>query len=107
MLRNKTLTVLFALLLIIALSVAFHPRTEVARYAKIASGDTRIDLNKADLETLLLLPGIGETTAQAILDYRAENGFFASTEELLRVPGVGQGRYETIKDLVLAQAPVR
>lgn len=59
-----------------------------------------IDLNTADLATLDSLPGIGPTTARAILEERARRGGFRSTRDLLRVPGIGEGRFAQLKDRV-------
>jgi competence protein ComEA len=60
-----------------------------------------LDLNTASLEQLDALPGIGPTTAQKILDYRQEHGSFHSVDELDAVAGIGQGRLEQLKGLVL------
>jgi competence protein ComEA len=60
-----------------------------------------LDLNSASLEQLDTLPGIGPTTAQKILDYRQAHGSFHSVAELDAVPGIGQGRIEQLKGLVL------
>ncbi len=62
-----------------------------------------VDLNQATLKDLDALPGIGETRAQAIIDYRSENGSFVSVEELLQVPGISQDVFKKIKDLVIVQ----
>jgi competence protein ComEA len=51
----------------------------------------------ADLETL---PGVGEVIAQAIVDYRTENGPFGSVDELLDVSGIGDTTLENIRELV-------
>ena len=59
-----------------------------------------IDLNAADLVALDSLPGIGPATAQAILEERARRGGFRSTRDLLRVPGIGEGRFARLKDRV-------
>lgn len=50
----------------------------------------RVDLNTADLETLCLLPNVGEKRAQAILDYRAEHGPFRRVAEAASVPGLNE-----------------
>jgi|SRR5581483_5349163 len=60
-----------------------------------------LDLNTATLEQLDGLPGIGPTTAQKILDYRQAHGPFHSVADLDAVPGIGQGRLEQLKGLVI------
>lgn len=59
-----------------------------------------LNINTATVEALTQLPGIGTVTAQAIVDYRAENGDFASVDDLLNVPGIGEGRLADIRDLI-------
>ena len=60
----------------------------------------KIDLNRAEAWLLQALPGIGETRAQAIIDYRNQNGTFRNIKELLKVKGIGVTTYEQIKHLV-------
>ena len=64
------------------------------------TGSQRIDINRAERWLLEALPGIGETLAQRIIDYRQQNGPFRSKVELLKVSGMGDKTYEQIKDLV-------
>lgn len=59
-----------------------------------------VDLNTADLAALDSLPGIGPATARAILEERSRRGGFRSTRDLLRVPGIGEGRFARLKDRV-------
>jgi len=49
------------------------------------------------------LPGIGEVRANAIVDYRRQNGCFQSTADVTKVSGIGSGTYENIRDLVTVQ----
>ncbi|MGA2670998.1 MAG: ComEA family DNA-binding protein [Dehalococcoidia bacterium] len=60
----------------------------------------KIDINRAESWLLDALPGIGEVTAQAIVDYRNEKGPFRTIEDLLNVKGIGQGTFDKIKDYI-------
>jgi len=60
----------------------------------------KIDINRAEAWLLKALPGIGETLAQRIIDYRQQNGPFLNTRQLLEVAGIGNTTYEQIKDLI-------
>ena len=59
-----------------------------------------ININKANLQELCMLPGIGEATAQKIIQYREENSKFSSIEEIKNVSGIGEAKYESIKDFI-------
>jgi competence protein ComEA len=59
-----------------------------------------VNINTATLEQLDSLPGIGPTYAQDIIDYRNANGLFTKIEDLMNVPGIGEGKFEAIKDLI-------
>ena len=60
----------------------------------------KIDLNRAEVWLLEALPGIGETRAQDIVDYRQQNGPFNNIKELIKVEGIGAATYEKIKHLI-------
>ena len=53
--------------------------------------DSPVDINTATLEQLETLPGIGESRAKSILDYRNRHGGFKSINELDNVEGIGSG----------------
>ncbi|MCI8562032.1 MAG: hypothetical protein HFH69_00780 [Lachnospiraceae bacterium] len=59
-----------------------------------------VNINKASLEELMSLPGIGQAKAQLILDYRTEHGVFAAKEDLMKISGIKDGIYKKIKDLI-------
>ncbi len=58
-----------------------------------------LDLNTATIEQLDTLPGVGEVTARRIVEYRQAHPF-NSVEDLRQVQGIGDRRFETLKDLV-------
>jgi competence protein ComEA len=60
----------------------------------------KIDINRADSRLLDLLPGIGNVTAQAIVDYRTEHGPFRTIQDLLNVKGIGPATLEKIRDYI-------
>lgn len=64
------------------------------------SEDGRININKASMQQLMLLPDIGETLAKRIIEYREENGPFSTVDELLFVKGIGDSRLEKIRDFI-------
>ncbi|OAS13843.1 hypothetical protein A8708_25285 [Paenibacillus oryzisoli] len=59
-----------------------------------------LDLNTATLEQLDKLPGIGESKARAILEYRMKKGRFKRVEELMDVKGIGEKMFAKIKGQV-------
>ena len=59
-----------------------------------------ININTADETKLQELPGIGQSTALKIINYRKENGKFKSIEDIKNVSGIGDSKYESIKDLI-------
>lgn len=59
-----------------------------------------VNVNSADAAALETLPGIGPSTAQKIIADRESNGPFASKEDLMRVSGIGEKKYEALQDLI-------
>lgn len=59
-----------------------------------------VDVNRATVDQLDELPGIGPATAAAIVDHREQNGPFATVDDLEAVRGIGPAKLEAIRDLV-------
>lgn len=70
---------------------------------KNAAADGRINLNTAEKEALMTLPGIGAQKAEKIIAYRTEHGGFGSAEEIKQIPGIKQKAYEKLKDRITVQ----
>jgi competence protein ComEA len=66
----------------------------------ITSTTELVNINTASADQLYTLPGIGPTTAQKIIDYREANGPFISIDDLDKVPGIGSGIIERLRDFV-------
>lgn len=57
-----------------------------------------LNINKATKQDLQNLPGIGVSLASKIIEYREENGKFANIEDIKNVNGIGESKYENIKE---------
>jgi competence protein ComEA len=67
---------------------------------KIGDVPQKININTAEAWLLESLPGIGETLAQRIIDYRTANGHFQSIEDLNNVEGIGSAVFDKVKDKI-------
>ncbi|NDI33769.1 helix-hairpin-helix domain-containing protein [Chengkuizengella sediminis] len=61
---------------------------------------TKINVNQASVQQLMILPNIGEVKAQAIVDYREEHGRFLTRNELMNVKGIGEKTLEKLNGLI-------
>ena len=74
---------------------------EAGNNAQITSlNDGRININTASKEELMTLPGVGESKANGIVEYRSSNGKFNALEELMNVEGIKDGVFNKIKDKI-------
>lgn len=60
----------------------------------------KININKATKEELTKLPGIGDSTADKIIEYRNTNGEFSSIEDIKNVSGIGESKFNNIIDYI-------
>ena len=68
--------------------------------SSLSSKSTKVNINKANQTELESIPGIGPSTASKIINYREENGKFSSIEDIKNVSGIGNTKYENIKDYI-------
>lgn len=73
---------------------------EEANVSLYSEDNFKININKAPLESLILIPGIGEKIAKRIIEER-EKKKFSKIEDLLKVKGIGNKKIEKIKDYVI------
>lgn len=74
------------------------PSASIATSPSQTSG--KVNINTADLQTLMTLEGIGEVYAQRIIDYRNAHGPFTNIVEITNVSGIGTKRFEAIMDSI-------
>lgn len=67
----------------------------------------RLDLNSARVEEFVLLPGIGEVRANAIVRYRQEFGPFATVDELIQIKGIGPKTLSGLREMVFVHPSAR
>ena len=85
-----------ALWLIIAISIALVQALPAQEMGKI-------NINRASMDELTQLEGIGPKLAERIAKYREEHGFFKSPEEIMKVKGIGPKTWEKNKDRITVE----
>ncbi len=63
----------------------------------------KINLNKATVEELIQLKGIGQKYAERIVEFRDKNGPFKKAEDIMNVPGIGTKIFDSNKDLIVVE----
>ena len=66
----------------------------------VSNANKIVNINKADLEDLETIPGIGPLMAQKIINYRTENGEFKTVEDLKNVSGIGEKKFESMREYI-------
>lgn len=62
--------------------------------------DSKVNINTANKEKLATLPGIGEGTAEKIIEYRSKTGKFNVIDEIKKIPGIGESKFKSLKDKI-------
>lgn len=66
----------------------------------VSTGTQKVNINAASQTELETLPGIGPSIALSIINYRKENGNFKSIEQIKEVSGIGENKYNKIKEMI-------
>lgn len=82
-------------------SVSVSPSPETSAAEKAVPEETcPVNINTAGVHELAELPGLGEVLAERVVAYREEHGAFVTIYDITAVSGVGDGKFEMIKDLI-------
>jgi competence ComEA-like helix-hairpin-helix protein len=95
--KRLTITALFVALMLVLYCVAAHAQKQPP--------SRPIDLNLANVKELQELPGVGQVTAQRIIDMRQKSGRFHRVEDLLAVRGISQKKLDAMRPYVTISAP--
>lgn len=68
--------------------------------SSMTSAEAKVNINAADADLLMTLPGIGEAKATAIIEYRESNGDFKTIEDIMNIPGIKNAVFSKIKDKI-------
>lgn len=82
----------------LAVNYAAKLHSPIATFLDPESALSKININRAGYEELLDLKGLTPSLAQKLIEYRQENGPFEDLRELKKVKGIGERRFEKIKD---------
>ena len=102
-----TLRSTFLIMLVVATAWGMATKQDVAGVSDKAGpeqvmqkSETIVNINQATEVELVALPGIGPVMAKKIIAWRAENGPFKSLEDLKKVNGIGDKKFEKLKPLI-------
>ncbi len=73
---------------------------EQSNISSYNNNNSKININTGDIDELSNLPGVGKALAQRIIVYREENGKFKKIEDLKNVSGIGDKKYENLKEYI-------
>lgn len=92
---------LFVLTMAVALVVAIAPGLLAVEVENISEGAAlKVNINKASVDELCELKYIGSKLAERIVQYRTEHGPFETTEDIMKVRGIGQKVLDANKDII-------
>jgi comEA protein len=100
--RQERQAILFlVIILLFGLGINFISKNYPAQISAFNYDYQKVNLNTADLKKFVSVPGIGVKIAQGIIEYRKLHGKFNTLEELKQIKGIGEVKYDLIKDYFL------
>lgn len=112
---NKSEKILFAIFLLLSSIIILYnllyipslPDADIIKkelaFQENSSNDNEningiVNINSASIDELKEIPGVGESTAKKIIEYREQNGGFSSKFEIMNISGIGQKKFENMKN---------
>lgn len=98
--KKVTQNRLLALVLSLAIGLGGVTAAQAAPAEAQAAVQAPVNLNQASVDELMTLKGVGPKTAERIIAYRNEKGPFQTVDQLVMVKGIGNVKFEKLKDQV-------
>jgi competence protein ComEA len=89
-----------SLLLIVVLLFSLNASLPAQTADQKETGKSLVNINTAGQSDLERLPGIGPSLAKKIMEFRQKNGNFKTTNDLMAVQGIGEKKFEQLKNLI-------
>ncbi len=112
--RDKRYTAFLALAVILILAFIIYNHGHVAEpWSRPPAGDVEpfpgfpVDINRANVPTLMILPGVGPKMAEAIIAERKKRGGFSSINDIGKVRGIGKEKLKALKDFIIIKKAVK
>jgi len=101
--RRVILFLIGVALLGLGINFALKVNSRITKFIQVDNHITKININKANFQDLLSTPGISPKLAKNIVAYRNTKGAFKDIEELKEIRGIGDYRYDKLKDLFFVE----
>ncbi|MFC1807079.1 ComEA family DNA-binding protein [Candidatus Omnitrophota bacterium] len=111
---EKTVIIFLVSTLFTGIGVSYYKKTHLSNIRIVSPDESSestaihntmlekkmVNINTADKLMLETLPGVGPALAKRIVDSRREKGLFSSPPDIMRVKGIGQHKYQSMKELI-------
>lgn len=87
---------------IVKSSTAYAPENDIIQIPESAML-SRVNINTADIRLLSTIDGVGESIAERIIKYRTKNGKFEVIQDIMKVEGIGEKKFDAMKDYITVE----
>ncbi len=82
------------------LTIKYSGGSSISSGKNVLTSDKKVNINKAPVDQLMGLKGVGKVLAERIVDHRRKKGLFISLEDIKKVPGIGEKLFTKIRDSI-------